>query len=189
MINTDRWELRERPLLFPLSSSSARGIEGEVVRLTSTYAMPAPSKKPEPTSENAPQGFSDAPASEAQQAMVLVAEDEETIAETLALLVEDAGCIPIVAHDGREALALARQHHPHLIITDLMMPYMTGAELIAAVRADADAQGYAPPAIMVVTAASRAHAQQAGADAVVGKPFDITQVESVMQRLLGERSS
>jgi len=119
---------------------------------------------------------------------VLVVEDEETIAETLALLVEDAGYVALVAHNGRDALALARQHRPHLIITDLMMPYLSGADLIAAVRQDATAQGYSAPPIIVVTAASRAHAEEAGADAIITKPFDIAKIEAAMQRLLEEQA-
>ncbi|MGH2515599.1 MAG: response regulator, partial [Ktedonobacterales bacterium] len=121
------------------------------------------------------------------QMFVLVAEDEETIAETLAMIVEDAGYMALVAHDGREALALARQHRPHLIITDLMMPYLTGADLIAAIRNDATTQGYSPPPVLVVTAASRAHAEELGADAVIAKPFDVVKVETVMRQLLEER--
>ena len=121
---------------------------------------------------------------ETRQVIVLVAEDEETIAETLALIVADVGYVAIVARDGREALALARQHRPQLIITDLMMPYMSGADLITSVRADAAAQGHAPPPVVVVTAASRARAEEAGADAVVVKPFDVSRVEAVIHQLL-----
>lgn len=125
---------------------------------------------------------------EAQHVIVLIAEDEETIAETLALIVEDAGFTPLVARNGREALALARQHLPQLIITDLMMPYLNGADLIAAVRADATSQGHAPPPVIVVTAASLAYAKGAGADAVIAKPFDVTKIEATMRRLLpGDR--
>ena len=126
----------------------------------------------------------------AQQVTVLVVEDEESIAETLALIVEDSGFTPLVAYNGREALALARQHHPRLIITDLMMPYLDGADLIAAVRTDAATQGLEPPPVIVVTAAGRARAEASGADAIIIKPFDVTKIEAAMQRLLpGERHS
>jgi len=118
--------------------------------------------------------------------VVLIAEDEESIAETLALVVEDAGYMPVVARNGREALALARQHRPQLIITDLMMPHMSGEELITAARADAAALGAEPPAVVVVTAASRARAEAAGADAVIVKPFDVMKLEAVMHQLLRE---
>jgi DNA-binding response OmpR family regulator len=126
----------------------------------------------------------DAPALESQEGFVLVAEDEETIAETLAIIVEDFGYVALIAHDGRTALALARQHHPRLIITDLMMPFLSGAELVAAIRADADTEGIVAPPVVVVTAASRTLADEIGADVVITKPFDVRNIEAAMQRLL-----
>ena len=131
----------------------------------------------------------DAPTPGTQQAVVLVAEDEETIAETLALIVEDAGYVAVVAHDGRTALALARQHRPQLIITDLMMPYLSGADLIAALRGEAASNGMDPPAVIVVTAASRARAEAAGADAIILKPFDVRAIEAAMRRLLPDEDA
>ncbi len=150
---------------------------------SAAYAMPDRSSKAssQPRSQVVEDELT---ASEAQQALVLIAEDEETIAETLSLIVEDAGFTALVARNGREALALARQHHPRLIITDLMMPYLNGAGLITAVRADAEVQGLAPPPVIVVTAASPRHAEEAGADAVIVKPFDVTKIEAAMRRLL-----
>ena len=123
-----------------------------------------------------------------EQVIVLIAEDEETIAETLAMIVEDAGYAPLVAHNGREALVLARERHPKLILTDLMMPYLSGADLIAAVRRHAASEGYISPPIVLVTAAGRMRAEQAGADVIIAKPFDVAKIEAVLQRLIGERS-
>jgi DNA-binding response OmpR family regulator len=125
-----------------------------------------------------------APSTDAHQMVVLIAEDEETIAETLAIIVEDLGYGAVIAHDGRAALALARQHHPHLIITDLMMPHLSGDDLIAAVRRDAATAGSAAPPVIVVTAASRARAEKAGGDEIIEKPFDVRQVEAAVLRFL-----
>ena len=148
---------------------------------TTRYAAPHASRN---RRKQVSRDTTEKPAPEADQVVVLIAEDEETIAETLAMIVEDAGYTPVVAHDGREALALARQHRPDLIITDLMMPYLTGSDLIAAIRSEADARGFSPPPIMVVTAVSPARAAEAQADAIVAKPFNVTTVETLMQRLL-----
>ncbi len=147
------------------------------------YALP-PTPKSTPQSQGEEQDATTSLQDDTERPIVLIAEDEETIAETLAMIVEDAGYSAIVAHDGREALALTRQHRPQLIITDLMMPYLSGADLIAAVRAEAAAEGQAPPPFVIVTAASRVRAEEAGADAVIAKPFDVTRVEAVIQRLL-----
>ena len=145
------------------------------------YALPRLPRNQQPTIER---DETQQIARQPQQARVLIAEDEVTIADTLAMIIEDAGYTPIVARDGREALALARQHHPDLVITDLMMPFLDGADLIAAIHRDAVAEGAAPPPIVVVTAASRARAEAAGADIVIVKPFDVAKLENAMRRLL-----
>jgi DNA-binding response OmpR family regulator len=114
--------------------------------------------------------------------VVLIAEDEEPIAEALAYLVEDAGYTPVVAVEGREALELAHAYRPALIITDLMMPSMSGEELIGALRAEWDST---TPPIVLMTAAGRRHAAQCGADALLTKPFEISEVEVLLRRFLG----
>ncbi|GAC1455254.1 MAG: hypothetical protein PVSMB4_15790 [Ktedonobacterales bacterium] len=117
--------------------------------------------------------------------LVLIAEDEEPIAETMALVVEDAGYMPLLAAHGRQALELARKWRPALIISDLMMPYLDGAALIAELRADAAAGGHAVAPVILMTAAGHRRAQEAGADAVLRKPFDLEELESLLQRFLG----
>lgn len=117
--------------------------------------------------------------------LVLIAEDEEPIAEVVATVVEDAGYATVVATHGRQALELAREQHPALLITDLMMPYLSGAELIATLRAEAEARGEVAIPIILMTAASLSLARAAGADAVLRKPFDLTQLEALLERFLG----
>lgn len=116
---------------------------------------------------------------------VLIAEDEAPIAEALALIVEEYGYATLIAIHGQQAFELARAHRPALIITDLMMPQMTGAELVAAVRADAAAKGYKAPPILLMSAADSRYTATVGADAVLPKPFDIRQVEALLERFLG----
>jgi CheY-like chemotaxis protein len=115
--------------------------------------------------------------------LVLIVEDEEPIATALAFIVEDAGYVPLIAMHGRQALDVLRERHPALIITDLMMPYMNGAQLIAAVRAQDDA-----PPIVLMTAAGPRYSAAADADAVLSKPFNITEVERLLHRYLPTRS-
>lgn len=117
--------------------------------------------------------------------LVLIVEDEAPIAEALSLIVADAGYSPIVARHGMEALELARARKPALVITDLMMPRLDGAGLIAALHADASTNGADPaPPIVLMTAANLRLAREAGADAVLRKPFDISDVEKLLQRFL-----
>lgn len=116
--------------------------------------------------------------------VVLVAEDEESIAEIIATILREMEATPLIAAHGREALALARQHTPALVITDLMMPLMDGAELIAALRAEARAEGETPPPVILMTAGGVERAREAGADVVLSKPFDLGALEEQVRRYL-----
>ena len=120
--------------------------------------------------------------------LVLIAEDERPIAAILRAVVADAGYEPAVATHGRQALELARERWPALVITDLMMPYLGGDELIAALRTEAEARGRAAPPVILMTAAGLHRAHLAGADAVLRKPFDLDDLETVLRRLLPPRA-
>jgi len=113
--------------------------------------------------------------------VVLIVEDEEPIAQALAIIVEDFGLTPVVALHGKQAIELLREHQPALIITDLMMPHMTGTQLIAAVRADVATSG---TPIVVMSAAGIEHVREAEADAILPKPFSIRQVEDLLRRFV-----
>ena len=117
--------------------------------------------------------------------LVLIVEDEEPIAEALALVVRDAGFRSMVAAHGLQALEMARADPPALVITDLMMPHLDGAELIAALRSRAALDGGQAPPIILVTAAGPRRALAAGADAVLRKPFELAALERLLRRFLG----
>jgi CheY-like chemotaxis protein len=121
----------------------------------------------------------------AQSPVILVVDDERPIANVLAGLVADLGYTPMVASHGRHALELARERAPSLVLTDLMMPYVGGADLAAELRADAEANGRQAPPIILITAAGAAAAETVGADAVLRKPFELDDVEAWVKRLLG----
>ncbi|HWE62545.1 MAG TPA: response regulator [Chloroflexota bacterium] len=117
--------------------------------------------------------------------LVLIVDDEAPIAETLSFIVEDAGYAPLTAAHGAEALELVRRRWPALVFTDLMMPHLNGARLIAALRDEAASTGQPPPVTVLMTAAGPRQAAEAGADAVLLKPFDLQDVEALLQRYLG----
>jgi len=116
---------------------------------------------------------------------ILIVDDEASIVEVVAALLEDGGHEVLRAYDGSRALQLARAHHPQLIVTDLMMPLMDGGALIRAVREE---EGLANTTIVLMSAAGRARMEQAGADVVVPKPFNLDLLEDVLQRLLAEQA-
>jgi CheY-like chemotaxis protein len=121
-----------------------------------------------------------------RRGLVLIAEDEAPIAEALALIVEEAGYMPLTAAHGYQALELARVCRPALVITDLMMPQMDGVELIAALHADAAQDGrYPAPPMILMTAGVLRRGNEVGADAVLRKPFDLIELEALLLRFLG----
>ncbi len=120
-------------------------------------------------------------ANEASQTkMVLIVEDEEPIALALVMIVEDAGYTAQTAINGQAALAVIHQHRPDLVVTDLMMPQLTGAELIATLRAN----GYADLPIVLMSAVGKAQMRDLGADALLPKPFSLDEVDALLAHFL-----
>lgn len=90
-------------------------------------------------------------------ALIVIADDELLLAEMLASVLEEAGFDVLVAAHGAEALELVNQRKPALLITDFMMPIMTGLELAEAIRAD-ESMEQIP--ILLLTGAQGALARQ-----------------------------
>jgi CheY-like chemotaxis protein len=107
---------------------------------------------------------------------VLVVDDEEDILATLTELVEMAGCSAIVAKNGAEALKLLRERQPCLIILDLLMPVMSGNELLAILASEPELSKV--PVLISTSAPARAPAGMP----VATKPIDINFVWDWMRR-------
>jgi len=118
--------------------------------------------------------------------VIVIADDEAAIAALVATVAEDAGHTVVLAADGQAALEVVRAQWPALLITDLMMPRMTGAELIAALRAHAVERAFAPLPVILMTAARLRGTDMGGADAVLLKPFDLATLEALLTRFLGD---
>lgn len=117
---------------------------------------------------------------------VLIVDDESPIADALGDIIEEAGYRAITATNGRLALELARQQRVVFVITDYMMPYVNGAELILALREDAEAQGRpAPPIALMSAVAEQVDMSVTGADVIISKPFDIAEIEEVLRQFMG----
>src|SRR5215469_1652213 len=61
--------------------------------------------------------------------IILIVDDERVIADTLSVILTHAGFITMTAYDGLEALRLANEIAPALLISDVVMPGITGVEL------------------------------------------------------------
>jgi DNA-binding response OmpR family regulator len=114
---------------------------------------------------------------------VLVVEDEVDVLDILVIALENAGYRVVSAGDGREGLTKAREAPPHLVITDFMMPRMSGPDMVRALRA---ANGADVPAILISAAPQAAlSGEPALFDAVLRKPFRIHELLASVQMVLG----
>jgi DNA-binding response OmpR family regulator len=105
---------------------------------------------------------------------ILVVDDEPQVVWMLQFSLEAEGYQTLSARDGRAALDEVREHHPSIVLLDIMMPVMDGWAFLEELQAlPADER----PRVIVVSARSslrdRAKAVELGADAFVAKPFNV----------------
>lgn len=121
---------------------------------------------------------------------ILVAEDEPEIRANLQRLLRLEGYRVSVVADGRAALAALQAQRPDLLLTDAMMPEVDGETLLRLLRAEAR---YASLPVLLLTARAdtedHARALQAGASAVVTKPFQRTVLLDCIRGLLAGGSA
>ena len=120
---------------------------------------------------------------------VLVVDDDVKTVELVKLYLNRDGHKVLVAYDGVEALRLAREGHPDLIVLDLMLPGIDGLEICRTLRNESDV-----PIIMLTartTDEDKLTGLGLGADDYVTKPFSprelAARVRAVLRRLPGER--
>jgi signal transduction histidine kinase/class 3 adenylate cyclase len=115
---------------------------------------------------------------------VLVVEDNPDMRAYLARIL-GRRCRIVLAKDGIEGLEQAKALHPEVILTDLMMPRMSGHDLLKAVRADDVLRS---TAVVLLTAhagtEARLESLKAGADDYIAKPFDENEVLARVTNLI-----
>jgi CheY-like chemotaxis protein len=116
---------------------------------------------------------------------ILVADDETHILNVVSLKLRNAGFRVICARDGQEALEMAQQEMPDLLITDHNMPRMTGLELCQQLRADA--RFAKMPAIMLSARGFQLEDRDTAASGIVrmiSKPFSPRELLSAVDGVL-----
>jgi DNA-binding response OmpR family regulator len=120
---------------------------------------------------------------------VLIVDDDHKTVELVKLYLNRDGYRVLTAYDGIEALRLAREGHPDLIVLDLMLPGIDGLEICRTLRSESDV-----PIIMLTartTDEDKLTGLGLGADDYVTKPFSprelAARVRTVLRRLPGER--
>jgi CheY-like chemotaxis protein len=116
---------------------------------------------------------------------ILIADDKATSRELIRLVLESCGYEITEASDGVEALRLAREVEPDLIVLDLHMPRIDGFGVIAELRRD---PGFSATPVMALTASAmqgdRGRALAAGFDSYVTKPIPLPELRAEVERLL-----
>jgi two-component system alkaline phosphatase synthesis response regulator PhoP len=119
---------------------------------------------------------------------VLVIDDDVKTTELVKLYLRRDGYKVVTAYDGLQAVGVAREAHPDLVVLDLMLPGLDGFEVFRALRAESDV-----PIIMLTaktTEQDRLNGLDLGADDYVTKPFSpkelAARVRAVLRRLPDE---
>ena len=116
---------------------------------------------------------------------ILVADDESHILHVVSLKLRNAGFKVITAKDGAEALELAQQHKPHLLITDYHMPQLSGLELCQRLKQDPATAHI--PAIMLTARGYHLEphdTEQSGILRMLSKPFSPRHLLSTVNEVL-----
>jgi CheY-like chemotaxis protein len=112
---------------------------------------------------------------------ILVADDNRDAADSLSLVLELAGHEVYTAHDGQQALAAAREHHPRVAILDIGMPDMSGYDVASAIRREPWGGG---AYLLAVTgwgqSEDKERARRAGFNEHLTKPVDPERLEKII---------
>lgn len=118
-------------------------------------------------------------------AFILVVDDDVDVGETVQRVLQRAGYEVTVAYRGADALRIAHERHPDLVVLDIMMPGMDGIQVCRHLR---DTPGFGRLPILFLSAkseiADRLEGFEAGADDYITKPFDLRELELRVKALL-----
>jgi CheY-like chemotaxis protein len=112
---------------------------------------------------------------------ILVVDDEADMTELIAMVLDGEDMAVLTASDGVEALGIAREERPRLVLTDIMMPHMDGVELCRRLREE---PGTRDTAVLLMSAARRMDTSGCCAVGMIRKPFDLQELSDTVRRHL-----
>lgn len=116
---------------------------------------------------------------------ILIVDDEPNIVLSLDYLVRKNGYVPFIARNGTEALILAMNEKPDLVLLDIMMPDVDGFEVCRQIRSNSD---LADTKIIFLSAKSRREDIERGlaegANSYITKPFSTKQIMLEIKKLI-----
>jgi len=123
---------------------------------------------------------------EMDQKKILILEDNELNMKLFHDLLEVHGYTTLQTKDGREALQLAREHRPDLILMDIQLPEVSGLEVTKWIKADDDLKSI--PVIAVTAFAMKGDEEKirsGGCEAYIAKPISVNSFLETIQTVLG----
>ena len=121
---------------------------------------------------------------------ILVADDDRVTARFLHSLLSEKGYEVHVAEDGEQALELVGTHHPDLILSDMVMPFVDGMDLLRVLRGDARLSRIP---IILLSLKDREEdivaGLEGGADDYVVKPFNARELLVRVRKLLAREGA
>ncbi|HEY9747422.1 MAG TPA: response regulator [Allocoleopsis sp.] len=121
---------------------------------------------------------------------VLVVDDNPDLRTYVSRVLRQAGYQVLTARNGGEGFKAAQAHHPDLIVTDLMMPLVSGLDMIQMLRASDTLRG--TPIILLtakVDEDTRIEGAERGADAYLSKPFNDRELLAEVRNLLALKAN
>lgn len=112
---------------------------------------------------------------------ILVVEDDDATRELIRQVLEDMGLGVLLAACGEEGISRARRERPDLILVDLVLPGVDGADVVRAIKADPSTRAAKVIVMSGGGQADRVRAERAGCDAFVAKPFDLELLEATIR--------
>ncbi len=117
---------------------------------------------------------------------VLVVDDEPEMVALVSMILEDDLVTVLPAYDGEQALEIARQEQPDLVLTDVMMPRLDGLGLCRRLREDPATRS---TVVLLMSAARYIDSSGSGADGLIHKPFDIPRLVETVHACLQRNTS
>jgi CheY-like chemotaxis protein len=120
-------------------------------------------------------------------ALILVVDDEFSVAEVLQSVLADAGHEVVTAVNGRQGLDLLGKRQPDLVLLDFMMPIMDGPAMLKAMKKDPAFRNV--PAVVMSSLPESAVAEAARGmyAAFLRKPFKLAAVTDIVKAVLGQQ--
>lgn len=114
---------------------------------------------------------------------ILVIEDNAVLADFIAEVLQEEGYEVNVAADGQEGLRKLPKLQPDLVITDLMMPRVSGEEVCNVIQADPQLRSI--PVVLMTSRPEESVKIRCKYDAFLSKPFDLYHLIGLVVRLIG----